>query len=630
MTDFVEEDRIKELEGLIAKARDEYYNKAPTVSDAVYDAWVDELSDLNDISPYLKAVGAPPVSEWTKVKHLVQMGSLDKVNTLEEMAEWVTTYAPGDDLLYSEKLDGISISVRYVNGKLTQALTRGDGKVGEDITVNVARMHGVPDKIPRKTTCLVRGEIVIKKTDFETHFKANYANTRNAASGIAKRYDGQSCEHLSVLFYKVLGGPKLNTEADQFRFLESMGLSTPGWGLSKMAPGSKTPLDIWVEYHQSKRDQLNYDIDGLVFVINDLGKQEGLGERDMRPIGAIAFKFAPATRETVLRSITWQTGGTGRITPVANFDVVNLLGAQIVNASLYNWKYINTLKLDVGSKILVARANDVIPRVVSVITGVGTIASAPSTCPSCGAEVVQEGEFHVCPNRDGCPAQVVGRLSQWLTNLGILEWGDVLLEKLTSTGLVKSIPDLYRLTEDQVAGLDRMGATSAAKALGLLHEKKILPLDLMLGSLCIPGIAQSTIRLLMDSGYDDIYKLRELNTVTLSKIKGIGPVKASVISKWVRENSQVVDELDKIGVRVQEPIRGKFSGMYFCFTGEMERKRGDLEQMVKDNGGEVKGSVTRKLTYLVLADTSTTKAATARKYGTKCLTEEEFISLVGL
>jgi len=556
------------------------------------------------------------------------MGSLDKVNTLEEMTEWVTTYAPDEDLLYSEKLDGISISVRYVNGKLTQALTRGDGKVGEDITANVAKMQGVPNRIPRKTTCIVRGEIIIRKTDFDNYFKANYSNTRNAASGIAKRYDGQSCEHLTVLFYKVLGGPKLDTEADQFKFLDSMGFKSPGWGLSKMKPGSRTPLDVWVEYHQSKRDQLNYDIDGLVFVINNLGKQEGLGERDMRPLGAIAFKFAPATRETVLRSITWQTGSTGRITPVANFDQVNLLGAQIVNASLYNWRYINTLKLDVGSKILVARANDVIPRVVSVITGVGTIASAPAVCPSCGAEVVSEGEFHTCPNRDGCPAQVVGRLSQWLTNLGILEWGDVLLEKLTSTGLVKSVPDLYRLTEDQIAGLERMGATSAAKALGLLHEKKILPLDLLLGSLCIPGIAQSTIRLLMDSGYDDIYKLRELNTVTLSKIKGIGPVKASVLSKWVKDNSQIVDELDKVGVWVQEPIRGKFSGMYFCFTGEMGHPRGDLEQMVKVNGGEVKGSVTKKLTYLVLADTSTTKAATARKYGTKCITEEEFLSLV--
>lgn len=628
MTTFQEEDRVKELEELLAKAQNDYYNGTPTVSDEVYDAWKDELSDLNAVSFYLKAVGAPPVSEWVKVKHIHPMGSLNKVNTLEEMSEWVTAYAPGEELVVSEKLDGISVSVRYVNGKLTQALTRGDGKIGEDITVNVARMQGVPDKIPRKTTCLVRGEIIIRKTDFEDHFKGNYANTRNAASGVAKRYDGQSCEHLSVLFYKVMGGPKLETEADQFRFIESMGLSTPGWSLSRMTPGSKTPLDIWVEYHQSKRDKLDYDIDGLVISVNDLGKQFLLGEKDMRPLGAVAFKFAPVTRESVLRSITWQTGGTGRITPVANFDVVNLLGAQVSNASLYNWRYITTLKLDVGSKILVARANDVVPRVVSVISGVGTIASPPTNCPSCGAEVVQEGEFHVCLNRDGCPAQVVGRVSQWLSNLGILEWGDVLLEKLTSSGLVKSIPDLYRLTVEQVATLDRMGSTSATKALGLLHEKKTLTLDLMLGSLCIPGVAQSTIRLLMDAGYDDIHKLRKLKVETLSKVKGIGPVKAGVISKWINESSQIVEDLDQVGVKVQEPIRGKFSGMYFCFTGEMEHKRGDLEQMVRDQGGEVKGSVTKKLTYLVAADTTTTKAAAARKYGTKCISEEEFLALV--
>lgn len=628
MTTYQEEDRIKELEELLAKAQNDYYNGTPTVSDEVYDAWKDELSDLNAVSFYLKAVGAPPVSEWIKVKHIHPMGSLNKVNTLEEMSEWATTYAPGEELLVSEKLDGISVSVRYVNGKLTQALTRGDGKIGEDITVNVARMQGISDRIPRKTTCLLRGEIIIRKSDFEEYFKANYANTRNAASGIARRYDGQSCEHLTVLFYKVLGGPKLETEADQFKFIGDMGLSTPGWSLSRMQPGSRTPLDIWVEYHQSKRDQLNYDIDGLVVSINDLGKQFLLGEQDMRPVGAVAFKFAPVTRESVLRSITWQTGGTGRITPVANFDPVNLLGAQVSNASLYNWRYINTLKLDVGSKILVARANDVIPRVVSVISGVGTIAQPPTICPSCGAGVVQEGEFHVCPNRDGCSAQVVGRVSQWLSNLGILEWGDVLLEKLTTSGLVKSIPDLYRLTVEQIAGLDRMGSTSATKALGLLHEKKVLPLDLLLGSLCIPGVAQSTIRLLMDSGYDDIHKLRRLNVETLSKIKGIGPIKAGVISKWVKENSQIIDDLDQVGVQVQDPIRGKFSGMYFCFTGEMEHKRGDLEQMVKDHGGEVKGSVTKKLTYLVAADTTTTKAAAARKYGTKCISEEEFIALV--
>jgi DNA ligase (NAD+) len=627
MTTYEEEDRIKELEGLISKAQDDYHNKTPTVTDDIYDAWVDELSDLNAVSFYLKAVGAPPVSEWVKVKHLHPMSSLNKVNTFEEMSEWVTTYAPGEELVGSEKLDGISVSVRYVNGKLTQALTRGDGKIGEDITVNVARMQGVPDKIPRKMTCLIRGEIILRKTEFEAHFK-DKANTRNAASGVAKRYDGQGCEYLTVLFYKVLGGPKLDTEADQFKFIESMGLQTPGWSLLKVTPGSKTPLDIWVEYHESKRDKLNYDIDGLVFSVNDLGKKFLLGEKDMRPVGAVAFKFAPATRESVLRGITWQTGGTGRITPVANFDTVNLLGTEVENASLYNWKYINTLKLDIGAKILVARANDVIPRVNSVILGVGTVAAPPINCPSCGAEVVQEGEFHVCPNRDACPAQVVGRLSQWLANLGILEWGDVLLEKLTSAGLVKSIPDLYKLTEAQVSGLERMGATSAAKVLGLLHEKKLLTLDLMLGSLCIPGIAQSTIKLLMDSGYDDIYKLRELDLGTLSKVKGIGPVKSAVLSKWIKESSSVVDELDQVGVQVQDPIRGKFSGMYFCFTGTMNNKREDLEQMVRDNGGEAKDSVTKKLTYLVAADTTTTKASKARKYGTKCISEEEFLALV--
>lgn len=629
MADFQEEDRIKELEALIAEAKDNYYNKTPTVSDEVYDAWVDELADLQSLSEVLRSVGSPPVSEWNKVKHSYPMGSLNKVNTLEEMSEWITTYAPNEPLVYSEKLDGISVSVRYVSGKLTQALTRGDGKVGEDITLNVARMKGVLERIPRKTSCIVRGEIVLRKSDFEKHFKAqNYSNTRNAASGVSKRYDGHGCEHLTVLFYKVLNGPNIDTEEDQYRFIESLGLSTPNWGLLKMSGGSKTPSDIWVEYHQSKRDELDYDIDGLVITINSVGKQFALGERDMRPVGSVAFKFSAITRETTLRGIAWQTGGTGRITPVGTFDPVNILGAQITNASLYNWRYIQSLGLDIGARILVARANDVIPRVVAVVKGTGTVAPAPTHCVSCGAEVVQEGEFHVCPNKESCPAQLVGRISQWLTNLGILEWGDVLLEKLVSGGLVKSIPDLYRLTVDQVAGLERMGSTSATKVIGLLHAKKVLPLDLMLGSLCIPGIATSTIKVLMDAGYDDFDKIRSLTYEKLCKINGIGPVKAATLVKWISGGSRVVLELGNVGVFIQEPIRGKFSGMYFCFTGEMVNKRGDLEQMVKDNGGEVKGSVTKKLTYLVLADTSTTKAAAARKYGTKCLSEDEFLALV--
>jgi DNA ligase (NAD+) len=625
-----EEDRIVELQGLIKKARDDYYNKTPTVSDEVFDAWVDELNDLDAFSAVLAEVGSPPVSEWLKVKHDTPMGSLNKVNTPEEIADWLQTYAPDGKVVISEKLDGISLKLKYVNGKLVQAATRGDGKIGEDITVNAKRMKGVPDQIPGKVSCSVRGEIILRKSDLAAHFKDVYANTRNAASGLAKRYDGRGCEHLSVLFYKLMLHGKVPptyslaapiTEEQQYQFIESLGLSTPWW------TASRTPQDVWVEYQKTKRDQIDYDIDGLVIAVNDLNKQFALGEKDLRPIGAIAFKFAALTRETTLRGFTLQTGGTGVITPVANFDTVNLLGANVSNASVYNWRYIQTLGLDIGAKVLVARANDVIPRVVAVVAGTGTTYPPPTKCPSCGSSAVQKGEFHTCPNKEGCPAQIIGRVSQWLANLGVLEWGDVLIEKLVTTGLVKSVPDLYRLTVEQLSGLDRMGDTSATKALGLLHENKLLTLDTMLGSLCIPGIAVSTIRTVMVAGYDDLERLRSATASDLGKINGIGPVKAETIFQWVKTQSGVVEELDSVGVKVQGPIRGKLSGKGFCFTGEMVNKRGDLEDMVTSQGGEVKSGVTKKLSYLVMSDTSTSKAATARKYGTKCLSEEEFLEL---
>ena len=621
--------RIKELEQLILQAKEAYYNGTPTVTDEVYDAWADELSDLDGLNQVLAQVGAlvPAVTEWSKVKHLNPMGSLNKVNTLEEVTEWVQSNAQGEPLLVSEKLDGISIQVQYVSGKLVQASTRGDGYIGEDITANVIRMKGAPEKLSKRVSCHLRGEIVILRSDFDAWFKSEYAGTRNAASGISKRYDGKGCEHLTVMFYQVMS-TTLPTAEENFRYIEGLGLRTPSWYLSGMWLGVRTPHDIWVEYQQTKRDKLDYEIDGLVVEVNDLSKKFALGEKDLRPEGAVAFKFAPITRETTVRGFVCQTGGTGRITPVANFDQVNLLGAKIENASVYNQKYINTLGLGVGAKVLVARANDVIPRIVALVKGNGPVFSIPSTCSSCGSQVVQDGEFHVCPNKQGCPAQVVGRVSHWISSLGILEWGDTLIEKLVASNLVKTIPDLYRLTEAQVAGLDRMGATSTAKVLKLLHEKKSLPLDHFLGSLSIPGVATSTIKTLMDAGLDTFERLQGSTLEKIASVKGIGPVKAASLVNWVRTQGNVVQELSSVGVVIEAPIRGKFSGMYFCFTGETKTKRSDLESMVKAHGGEVKSSVTKKLTYLVLSDTTTTKARTAEKYGTKCISEEEFLALV--
>lgn len=633
------ESRVRELEGLISQARQDYYNGIPTVPDEVYDAWVDELAELHEDSPAVTAIGATPVSEWQKVAHDIPMGSLDKVNTLDELSSWITGSIAGGNsqralkipLMVTEKLDGISIHVKFVKGAFSQAITRGDGKIGEDISQNVARMKGVPGRLPEPLTGSLRGEIVLAKSDHKRYFP-DYANPRNAASGLAKRYDGQGSEHLTVLFYRVADGMDFTTESEQFEWLQAMGLLVPNWYLTAMAPGVKTPQDLWAEYQQSKRDKLDYDIDGLVVSVDNMELQLSLGEKDGRPKGAIAFKFAPITRETILQGIDWQVGGSGRITPVAVFNPVPLLGAMVTNASLYNLKYLQELKLDIGAKIIVARANDVIPRVVSARILTGTIAQAPTACPACGQPTQREGEYVVCPNVAGCPAQLVGRIRRYVKGLDIKEWGDILLEKLVEAKLVADVADLYRLSAEDLAGIDRMGEKSAQKVLQTLRDKNPIPLENLLGALSIPLCATSTIGMVMEAGHETWESIQVATLADLEAVPGLGPVKAAALHTWVNGvGKALVGALLDVGVQIQLPIKGVLTGKSLCFTGTMKRKRPVLEQLAKDSGGTVKASVTKGLSFLVIADpqSSSSKAKAARKNGTLCISEEDFIRMVG-
>lgn len=625
-------DRVIELESLIQQARHTYYNSTPEVSDEIYDAWVDELSELKHDSPAVTAVGAPPVSEWAKARHSIPMGSLSKINTLDELTSWVTGTGTSKfvPLLVTEKLDGISIAVEYIKGGFSKAVTRGDGVTGEDISVNVARMQGVPGKLPKAFTGTLRGEIILTKTDYAKYFP-HYANTRNAASGIAKRYDGQGCEYLTVMFYQVADGQDFETEGLQFEWLEAMGFKIPHWYVTAMTPGVKTPHDIWLDYQQVKRGQLDYEIDGLVVRLNDMASQLALGEVDSCPKGAVAFKFAAMTRESVLRKIEWQVGATGRVTPVAIFDPVRLIGAEITNASLYNIAYINGLGLDIGATIVIARAQDVIPRVAAVRKGTGTVASPPRQCPCCGGDVQMDGEYLVCVNTAECPAQAVGRIKRYLSVLNVKEWGEVLIEKLVASGLATDVASLYRLTEAQLADVDRMGQKSAAKVVKTLWARNKIPLDTLLGALSIPLCGQSTIKLAMDAGYDTLEKLKTANIEQLAAIEGFGPVRAQTVWTWLQRNSGIVDRLLLAGVEIEGKQHGNLSGMSFCFTGSSTRPRAELEEMVKTAGGEVKSSVGKKLTYLVIADPKSTssKAVAARKNGTTCISEDDLLQLVG-
>jgi DNA ligase (NAD+) len=627
--------RATELEKLILKAREDYYNGSPSVGDDVYDAWKDELAELRPRSPAVTAIGAPPpeVSEWKKVQHTTTMGSLDKVNTLDELTKWVMTcQALPDRLLVTEKLDGISIHVHYQSGAFSQAVTRGDGTTGEDISVNVAKMRGVPGKLPKKFTGSVRGEIIITKTDFVAHFANDYENTRNAASGISKRYDGKGCELLQVMFYQVVDGADFEHEADQFEWLEKMGFKIPNWYVTMMTPGVKTPHDLWVEYQQTKRAELDYEIDGLVVRIDNLVKQIALGETDGKPNGAVAFKFAPITRETVLREIQNQTGGMGMITPVAIFDPIRLVGVTVTNASLYNWRYIRELGLDVGARILVARANDVIPRVVKVNAGTGSVAQPPDKCPSCGSKPEFVGEHLMCLNVAECPAQTEGRIKRYVKALGILEWGDILIEKLVAKGLVRNVADLYRLTVEDLASLERMGKKSAQNVHKTLWDRNPISLEDLVGAMSIRLCATSTIKLAVDAGYDSLEKLKNVTTAQLQAIEGFGPERSEALVAWFLKYPALLDDILAAGVRIKHRIKGNLTGKSFCFTGTSSKPRAELEEMARMAGGEVKNNVSKKLTYLVTpgGGWTSTKVQAAKKNGTHCITEEEFLKLVGV
>lgn len=341
----------------------------PILTDAEYDALEDRLAEMVAASDpsdpdaaaaraFLDSIGAAPAdnSGWTKVRHEVAMSSLNKAQDATEARAWSRSVG-GGDLVVTEKLDGISVSLRYVDGVLVRAATRGDGETGEDITRNVVRMKGVVRAI-KGFDGHVRGEIVLRRSDHAAHFP-DYANPRNAAAGVAKRLDGVGVEHLTVFAYQIVrdaGATPIRRKRDELTVLARIGFPVPQW---QVVSTIDEAVDLRDGYD---RDALDYDIDGLVLEVDDLERASALGELNHRPKGAVAYKFSHMTAETTLRDVVWQVGKSGRLTPVAVFDPVMLAGARVERASLATPDRVTKLRLSKGCRILVARRNDVIPR----------------------------------------------------------------------------------------------------------------------------------------------------------------------------------------------------------------------------------------------------------------------------
>jgi DNA ligase (NAD+) len=556
------------------------------------------------------------------------MGSLNKAQSESDIEAWIRSVGGigSFPIFISDKLDGISVSIIYKNGKLVKALTRGDGVFGEDITRNVLVMKGVIKKLNREFTGLIRGEIVVKKSDF--HNFPGASNPRNSAAGAAKsQNDNSKAAYCSVLFYRVI--PYMKSKIDEFNFLKLLGLETPRF---TWANSIKEINQYYKEYVDSVRTGLNYDIDGLVLEISNTDKAFAVGTDAAHPEYAIAYKFPHAEGETTLRSVEWQVGNTGRITPVAYFDEIKLAGAIISRASLATVGLLKSKGIEIGSKIIVSRRNDVIPMVERVITKGTSQVKIPRKCPSCSHELDIDGEYLLCPNIGFCPAQLQGAILNYTKKIGVLEWGDAVVKAICNSGIVQDISDIYYIDFRDIEKLQTesgrvIGEKTAEKMFDNLSEKSEMPIHVFVGSLGIKGIGRSMCKLLAEAGYTDIESMRSASPEDLSEIPGFGPIRAEEFVAGLNDREDIIDRILE-HVKIEEPSNGVLTGKSVCMTGFRDAEMGSE---IERQGGSLKSSVGRGLTYLVqkTGSSESEKSKKALSMGVKVISVDDMWRILG-
>ena len=630
-------DRIAELAGLVKRHQDLYYNGQPEISDAEFDALWDELADLDPDNPVLGAVGADSADGWPKAPHLIPMGSQEKASNPEDFLAWCAKVGH-PEYLVQHKLDGASLELLFEEGALVRAVTRGDGAVGDDITPNARRMRGVVERLPEAFTGGVRGEVLMFRAVHDAKY-ADKANCRNAANGLMKRKDGSGSGDLDVICYDAAGtvpsggdlfgaerASPFADEVEKLAWLSRMGFETVP--LVRCGSGEEV-----VEHRarvMAERPSLPYDIDGLVV------KAREIDEADLaraRPVRQIAFKFSLEEAVTSLLSVEWSESGAS-YTPIALVEPVRLAGTTVQRANLCNTNIISGLGLRVGSRVVITKRGEIIPKIESLVENPpGTKAiEVPSAC-ACGSALVDEGTRLYCPNPE-CPKKALHRLEKWLSVLDVRDFGSVILGKLHAAGRVREIADLYSLTAEELALYDRMGETLARKILRNLAAKAELRLSEFVAGFDIEGIGETMAEKAAKAGFDSLEKLRAATVEELDEVEGFAEITAKALVEGLAALRPEMDRLLATGaVRVAAPASGgPLAGKSFCFTGELKAmKRPEAEALVKSLGGEAKSSVTKGLSYLVTNDpaSGSDKNRKAQAYGVEIIGEEAFLALAG-
>ena len=660
--------RINELRDLIRYHNYRYYVlDAPEISDAEYDRLLRELKELEERFPELKSpdspteqVGAKPLGQplgyleatFRPIRHPTRMYSLDNAFTLEEVRAFEERIerALGRKgpfaYVVEHKVDGLSVNLYYEEGVLVWGATRGDGETGEEVTQNLLtiptiprRLKGVPERLE------VRGEVYMPieaflrlNEELEEKGEKIFKNPRNAAAGSLRQKDPRIAAKrgLRATFYALglgLEEANLRTQHELLLWLKEKGFPVEH-GFTR-AVGVEGVEQVYREWLKERRN-LPFEADGVVVKLDDLSLWRELGYTARAPRFAIAYKFPAEEKETRLVQVVFQVGRTGRVTPVGILEPVFIEGSEVSRVTLHNESYIEELDVRIGDWVLVHKAGGVIPEVLRVLkerrTGEEKPILWPENCPECGHRLVKEGKVHRCPN-PLCPAKRFEAIRHYASRkaMDIGGLGEKLIEKLLEKGLVKDVADLYRLKEEDLVGLERMGKKSAGNLLRQIEESKSRGLERLLYALGLPGVGEVLARNLA-ARFGTMERLLQASLEELLEVEEVGELTAKGILETLRDPAfrDLVHRLKEAGVEMEAKERGEevLKGLTFVITGELSRPREEVKALLRRLGAKVTDSVSRKTGYLVVGEAPGSKLEKAKALGVPTLTEEELYRLI--
>ena len=636
-----------------------YVLDAPTISDFEYDKMLRELEDLEAAHPELvtpdsptQRVGGKALDSFQQVTHRVPLQSLQDVFSPDELLDFdrrVRESADSPEYLLEPKVDGLSVALEYADGVFVRGATRGDGQVGEDVTENLRTIRSIPMKLEHApATLIVRGEVYMPRKTFEKlngerelRGEALFANPRNAAAGSMRQLDPKiaAARGLDMVVFNIQYTDRepFATDSAALDWLRSLRFKVIDYRLS----GDMGEIQSAIFELGDQREKYPFDIDGAVVKVNSLTQREGLGETAKFPRWAAAYKYPPEQKESVVEDIVVQVGRTGVLTPKAVVAPVRLAGTTVTNATLHNQDFITEKDIRIGDRVIVQKAGEIIPEIVSVVKEKrpeGTVPYLlPKVCPVCGAPVERDEDgAHIRCTGAECPAQLLRTLTHFASRdaMDIEGLGPAVVEGLVEAGMVKTPADLYRLDRDEVAKLERMGKKSADNLLAAIEKSKGNDLSKLLFAFGIRQVGQKAGKILA-ARFGSLDRLAQATEEELTAINDVGGITAKYLTEWFAapQSQHLIAALKEAGVNMESqaaPVGDRLAGITFVLTGELSAcSRKEAGDKLEAQGAKVSGSVSKKTGCVIAGEAAGSKLRKAQELGVPVLDEEQFLVLVG-